>query len=39
MKRFIKFLVMSLVIVIVAFAIFKVTKQYNLDVIHDEIDW
>lgn len=39
MKRFLKFLISSLLIVILAFGLFKITKQYNLDIIHDEIDW
>lgn len=39
MKRFLKFLLLSLVVAVFAFGMFKITKQYNLDVIHDEIDW
>lgn len=39
MKRFLSFFLISLLIVILSFGIFKITKRYSLDVIHDEIDW
>lgn len=39
MKKFMTFLVGSIIIVTVAFGIFKFTSKYNLDVIYNNIDW
>ncbi|MBU3108366.1 hypothetical protein [Clostridium gasigenes] len=39
MKKFVKFLIGSIIIVTVAFGIFKFTSKYNLDVIYQNIDW
>ncbi|GAB6169452.1 PQQ-dependent sugar dehydrogenase [Clostridium carnis] len=39
MKRFIKFLGISIVTVTIAFGIFKLTNKYNLNIIHKNIDW
>lgn len=39
MKRFLKFLVLSVLIVSFAFGIFKLTNKYNLDVAYQNIDW
>lgn len=39
MKHFIKFLIISILIVTCAFGIFKLTNKYDLDVIYKNIDW
>lgn len=39
MKKFIRFLTGSIIIVTIAFGIFKLTSKYNLDVIYNDIDW
>lgn len=39
MKRFIKFLLISIIVVTIAFGIFKVTNKYNLDILNKNIDW
>ena len=39
MKKFMKFLIGSIIIVTLAFIIFKFTSKYNLDVIYNNIDW
>lgn len=39
MKRFIKFLLISIIVVTMAFGIFKVTNKYNLDILNKNIDW
>lgn len=39
MKKFMKFLIGSIIIVTMAFGIFKFTSKYNLDIIHQNIDW
>ena len=39
MKKFMKFVIGSIIIVSVAFIIFKFTNKYNLDVIYQNIDW
>lgn len=38
MKKFIKFCLISIVIVTLAFGIYKVTDKYNIDIIKDDID-
>lgn len=39
MKKFMKFLIGSIIIVTVAFGIFKFTSKYSLDVVYNNIDW
>lgn len=39
MKKFMKFLIGSIVIVTLAFGIVKLTSKYSLDIIHQNIDW
>lgn len=39
MKRFIKFLLVSIIVVTIAFGIFKVTNKYDLDILNKNIDW
>lgn len=39
MKRFFKFLVSSIIIVTVAFGIFKLSNRYSLSVIDDSVEW
>lgn len=39
MKRFIKFLLVSIIVVTIAFGIFKVTNKYDLNILNKNIDW
>ena len=39
MERFIKFLLVSIIVVTIAFGIFKVTNKYDLDILNKNIDW
>jgi hypothetical protein len=39
MKRFIKFLFVSIIVVTLAFGIFKVKNKYNLDILNNNVDW
>lgn len=39
MKKFIKFLIGSIIIVTIAFMNFKFTSKYSLDIIYKNIDW
>lgn len=39
MKRFLKFIVISIVIVIAAFTVFEISNQYNMNILKKNISW
>lgn len=39
MKKFMQFSIVAIIIVTISFGIFKFTSKYNLDVIHQNIEW
>ena len=39
MKRFLKFLVFSIVIVTLSFGIYKISNRYDLNLIYKNVDW